>query len=447
MRESGHILFVAPSAYPLGGVQTWIDYVVPGLRQSGFRVTLGLVAGRYHDVDRYLHVHPIDGVVRIHSSTGSREGRVRAIRETVAQLAPDLVVGVNIPDAYPATARVRHGGQSVRAAMTVHGIQPDLFEDIAENRRVLDAVVCTNRLAAMLATELGGIGADRVMYAPYGVPALKAAAAPVQPDRVRIAFVGRLESFQKRVEDLVGIVAALDAGGAPYELVIAGSGPREAWLRAALEGPVSRGAVQFLGVVPAEVLAERVYAHADALLITSSWETGPIVAWEAMAAGVPVVTSAYVGHGLEGGLVDGENCLIFPVGDTLAAASALRRLGDSAIRQRLVRGGLNLVARRYSRQASVQAWVETCGAILCRPPLVSRREDEPRPGPAGGLDRRLGVGAAETVRRLLGRSYAHDEPGGEWPHSYGRTPETDEGFWKRAKHLDRRVLAKAAADG
>lgn len=47
--SDGHILLVAPSAYPLGGVATWIDYIVPGLRQHDWKVTLGLTDGTHLD--------------------------------------------------------------------------------------------------------------------------------------------------------------------------------------------------------------------------------------------------------------------------------------------------------------------------------------------------------------------------------------------------------------
>ncbi len=437
-----HILLVAPSAYPLGGVQTWLDYLVPGLRVGGFQVTLGLVAGRHHDVERYLAVHPGEQVERISSPTGSREGRVRAVRAVIDRLEPDLVLGVNIPDAYPAVARARRAGRPVRAAMTVHGIQPDLFEDIAGNREVLDAVICTNRLACRLSAELGGLDESRIAYAPYGVrrdqtPRVEPGQPGLAP--LRIAFVGRIEGFQKRVEDLVAIVRELQRLDVRFLLSIAGIGPREAWLRAELAEETTRGAVEFLGIVAADDLSERVYARSDALLITSSWETGPIVAWEAMAAGLPVVTSAYTGYGLEAGLVDGENCLVFPVGDIVAAVDALQRISGSTIRRRIVDGGADLVTRRYSREASIGAWVGACREIIARPPRASLSIELPSGGEAGRLDRHLGRGLAETVRGLIGRSHAHDDPGGEWPHSYGRTSETDAEFWRRAVQLDRRL--------
>ena len=78
-RASREVLFVAPSAYPLGGVAAWLDYIVPGLRQRDWNVTLGLVEGRFHDVDTYLDVHPDDQVLRIPYGTGTSEGRIRQL--------------------------------------------------------------------------------------------------------------------------------------------------------------------------------------------------------------------------------------------------------------------------------------------------------------------------------------------------------------------------------
>ena len=103
----GDILFIAPSAYPLGGVATWLDYLLPGLRAQGWNATLGLAEGRFHDVDVYLTVHPDDQVVRIPHRTGTQEGRVRQLIRTICAVRPDIVVAVNIADVAPAVDRLR----------------------------------------------------------------------------------------------------------------------------------------------------------------------------------------------------------------------------------------------------------------------------------------------------------------------------------------------------
>src|SRR4051812_47507009 len=70
-RMKGSILFLAPSAYPLGGVADWLDYLLPGLERNGWRCTLGLTTGRYHDADAYLAVHPWHRVNHVSCATGS----------------------------------------------------------------------------------------------------------------------------------------------------------------------------------------------------------------------------------------------------------------------------------------------------------------------------------------------------------------------------------------
>ena len=51
----------------------------------------------------------------------------------------------------------------------MHGIQPNLYEDAKNYRQVLDAVICTNKLACELVREEACISSGRIFYAPYGV--------------------------------------------------------------------------------------------------------------------------------------------------------------------------------------------------------------------------------------------------------------------------------------
>ena len=102
------------------------------------------------------------------------------------------------------------------------------------------------------------------------------------------------------LSDIGAIIAELDRREVAYELLIVGEGPDGGWLRDQLSDAAGSGRVRFLGALAGNDLIEQVYSRVDALLITSLWETGPIVAWEAMANRVAVVTSAYIGSGLEG---------------------------------------------------------------------------------------------------------------------------------------------------
>ncbi len=429
------VLVFAPAAYPLGGVAVWLDYLVRGLMQQGWVVQVGLTAGRWHDVARYQAAYPGLPVVPVPNPTGSAEGRVRTLMRIIRQMRPDLVLSANLVDVYPACQRLRRQGLPVRAVMTLHGIVADLLGDLQREATWLDAVVATNRLACKLCVTQGDLSEERVFYAPYGIDFenLSSLPRPTPATPLRILWAGRLEQTQKRTDVLPAILHHLDALAVPYHLRLVGDGPDRESLLAALQPWLQTGQVTYVGAIAAARMGPDAYAQADVFLLTSAWETGPIVVWEAMAAGLAVVSSRYVGAGLEAALQHEENCLLFAQGDAAEAAGQLARLAQGSWRQTLARAGQQLVARRYTQAHSVQAWAEALTHIQQLPlrPIPAAM----RPQPAGRLDRALGVAWAETLRRWLGWRFAHASAGGEWPHTHSRgVSETD--LLTRAAQLD-----------
>lgn len=411
------LVFVAPSAYTLGGMQVWLNDLVASFSQhSNWKVNVALTSGAHHSHDAYKHAYPALPITPLINPTGSAEGRRRAITAYLLDHHPALVIGVNIVDLYPAARRARARGFRGKVAQSLHAIDADLLADIKANADLLDAVIATNRLSCALVERHSDLPATRVFYAPYGVKAPSKASLSSGPPPLRIAWVGRLEQPQKRVHDLVEIHHRLTTAGIDFQLTIAGDGPEASSLSQELEPFMSTGSVVMVGALSSDELARQVYATHHVLLITSSWETGPIVAWEAMAAGLAVVSSAYMGSGLEQALVDGHTALLFPVGDADAAARALARLQDPPLRQRLCQVGRDLVEQRYTHQESCNAWIYAFEKILA---LSDRPLPAPEPAlaPAGRLERWIGIGAAESLRRRLGVSFQHSSPGGEWPHT------------------------------
>jgi glycosyltransferase involved in cell wall biosynthesis len=436
--SSRKLFFIAPSAYPLGGVATWLDYIIPGLEKKGWNITLGLVAGKFHDVDKYLMAHPVRNSVKIGNKTGSREGRIRSIMREIEKIHPDIVAGVNIPDTYAAVERMR-GKKSNRpkAVMTIHGIQPDLYEDAREFSHILDGVICTNRLACKLAEEEAGIKPERIFYAPYGVVIPESMQRSKTEDNIlRIAYTGRLDNFQKRINDIPEILLNLKKKGITFQCLIAGGGPAEKVFLEKIEEFGLSDSVNFFGSLPYNEVIQKVYLAADILLITSYWETGPIVAWEAMSYGLAIVTSQYIGAGLEGSLRDGTNCLLFPIGDTKKAAECIEALINHDLRSKIISEGHELLQKPYSHQSSIDHWDRAFQEIKSKPQQKSIIKSKSLPA-TGRLDRFFGNRFAETIRQKLGRQFIHNNPGGEWPHSYGKRREDDKAFWDTAILLDK----------
>lgn len=431
------LVFVAPAAYPLGGLASWLDDLVPGLRESGFQVEVLLTAGRWHDVATYAREHPGLDFTTVHCRSGTREGRVRALTRVLGGRGADLVIVVNVPDTYAAVDRLRAARAfPPRCAMTIHAIEPEFFDDLRDQRDVIDCAIATNQLACALSVELSGWAPERVFYAPYGVEMPVAVRTHRGGERMEILFAGRLEEDQKRVSLLPPLVERLESTGVCFRLSVAGDGPDGAGLARELAPARERGSVRWLGAVERERLVREVLPEHDLFLLTSAWETGPIAIWEAMAAGLAVVSSRYLGSGLEHALIDRKNCRLFEIDDVEGAARAIRDLVPAERRAEIARRGRQLIEHRYSREASVAAWSEACRRALALDP--SRPSGRRAIPPAGRLDRALGVRLAESIRALAGSSFQHTGPGGEWPHSYGSRSELC-GFVERASALDRRA--------
>jgi phosphatidylinositol alpha 1,6-mannosyltransferase len=115
-------------------------------------------------------------------------------------------------------------------------------------------------------------------------------------------------------------------------LIVAGTGPREAELRAAAPPGVS-----FLGLLDRRGRLPDLYANSDAFVFASVTETLGLVVLEAMASGLPVIAAP--AGGVADHLRHGENGLSYPEGDAGSLARAMVALaGDYALTRRLARG-------------------------------------------------------------------------------------------------------------
>ena len=164
---------------------------------------------------------------------------------------------------------------------------------------------------SMLAPDLG----PRLALTPYGI------ALPAVADRglrsgspLRLVFIGRLISYQKRVLDLIAIARELGARGIPFELTIVGDGDELDTLFDQGRRLLVARQLRILRTLPHEEVPD-VLRDSDVLLMPSTFEGQPLAVLEAMAHGVvPIVSD--VRSGVPELVVDGENGLLAPVGDT-----------------------------------------------------------------------------------------------------------------------------------
>jgi glycosyltransferase involved in cell wall biosynthesis len=157
-----------------------------------------------------------------------------------------------------------------------------------------------------------------------------------------LLFHGRVDR-RKGVLDLLDAHDALRADGRDLRLVVSGIGPDLDEVRARTDG---RRDVALTGYTQPED-APAVYRSADVFVSPTSSEGFSNTILEAMASGLPVVSTDSVG--VIDCLRDGENGLLHEPGDVGALTKLLDRLlDDDALRRRLASTALEEVRERYS---------------------------------------------------------------------------------------------------
>ena len=263
--------------------------------------------------------------------------------------------------AWLAAALSTVAGRPLPFGFTIHGFHD--FVDAAESRLDLKArdaaqVLCVSdftrsQLCLVTDPELW----PRFHVARCGIDLTAFAYRRPRPlDGLPTALaVGRL-SAEKGFDVLIEALAQLRRQGAPQRLILVGDGP----LRTSLEGAAMRSGVTDLIEFTGELPPAEVRAHldrADLFCLPSFSEGLPISIIEAMAVGVPVVTTWIAG--IPELAEAGVTALTVPPARADALAEAMRRLADDApLRLRLSQAARSRVEEQHEQ--------DRCGAIVAR---------------------------------------------------------------------------------
>lgn len=161
-------------------------------------------------------------------------------------------------------------------------------------------------------------------------------------DEVVWAVVARLTE-QKGLPYLLDALAAMPRASRPWILLV-GDGPQRPTLERQARDLGVTDRVRFTGT---RRDLEELFAAADGFVLPSLWEGLPISLLHAMAAGLPVVSTA-VGGNTEV-VVHGETGWLVPPRDSAALREAIERLtGDCELRSRLGKEAREVASARFS---------------------------------------------------------------------------------------------------
>lgn len=137
----------------------------------------------------------------------------------------------------------------------------------------------------------------------------------------KIIHISCFEDQSKNISGLLEALRRMKDNGVAYQAVLIGEGMDLEAMKAKATALQLDDAIQFTGLLQGKALAEAL-AMGDFLVLSSHYENLPVVILEALACGLPVV-STQVGGIPE--LIDQTNGILVPKGDSQALAEAMTR--------------------------------------------------------------------------------------------------------------------------
>lgn len=336
-----------------GGAERVVLSLTAGAVAAGHQVALAATPGPW--APEGVTLYPLPSVGRRPWRMVPATARLAA---AVRRFRPDVVHAHNPGMALVAGLATRRGRRTPALA-SFHGV-PD--EDYVPAVRVLrlaglPVIACGPGVAAALSEH--GLAPEATVV--NGIPPAPAAADRaaalaewgLSPDRPLAIAVGRLTEQKGHATAVDALALVPD-----LSLVVVGEGPLHAdlWTRAERLGVGDR-----FVLAGARADARALLAAADVALLPSRWEGHPLVALEAMAAGVPLVAASV--RGIRELLTPGRDALLVPPGDPGALAGAVGRiLADAALRIHLRAGAADLAAR-HTETAMVASFLALYGKL------------------------------------------------------------------------------------
>ncbi|MBL0926691.1 MAG: glycosyltransferase [Phycisphaerales bacterium] len=343
---------------PVGGVTVWAQRLAREFAERNRRYDVRTLMMSFVEMPRPDELTEMC----VLDPTDDHTELLRSAREAIERLEPDIVLP-NYSDITYCPAQLLHR-RGVRVVSIAHTDEP-YYRMLAETYRAADAYVGVSRATEEWLRPIAGERPlERIVYA---VPVAERPRDVPRSGPLRIAYIGRMIEWQKRLSDFLTLVDHLEDRRCDYELHMVGDGMdydrflQSLWAKGPLRGRV---------VTHGRKTPEWVQAFLptiDVSVLLSEYEGTSITMLEAMAFGVvPAVTT--VSSGVDEWVRDDENGVTAPVGAPRVMAERLwllsRRRDELA---RLGRAAWETARAKISMQAMGDRYEALFDRVMASP--------------------------------------------------------------------------------
>ncbi len=359
------ILFITNSL-GFGGAEKMLAFVAGGLCRRGHSVAVV----NLNNVPEYVNAHmqTLEEGIRLFSLKLPRGQNknvyyIREIRKIAKDFRADVLIGfTTFPNMY------------ARIVGTLLGI-PSMMSERGDPAITMGSTLKSRLSLAIINTSRGGVFQTEGARDFYGKGLQKRGRVIPNPIFIKgeipfvpydereksVVSVGRLDNHQKRYDVMLDAFAIFSQKHPDYILKLYGAGTDEEQIRRWVEEKGLCERVRFMGLTKQPMFDT---CRDGIFLITSDYEGISNALLEAMAIGLPCVSTDHTPGGARLLIKSGENGLLAPMGDSEALAAALCAYAEDPALAAKCGENAKAVTIRFAPERIIDLWEDYIKTLL-----------------------------------------------------------------------------------
>ena len=355
-----NIVFITQSL-SFGGAEKMLCFVAESMAARGHKVCIANLKGVNLATD---YERTVSETIQVKEFSGlSRMEQICGIRKFAKSVSADVIIGfTEIPNMLAKIVSVSLG-------------IPSIMSERGDPARTAGSGLKTKIAMKIINTSRGGVFQTGGAQAYYGKGLQKRGVVIPNPIFINrelpqvqyserektVVSVGRLNNYQKRYDVMLDAFKLFAAKHPEYMLKLYGNGSDEQLIRSWVEERGLTDNVRFMGLTMQPM---QDICRDGMFLITSDFEGISNALLEAMAVGLPCVSTDHTPGGARLLITDHENGLLAPVEDPKALAAAMCEFAEDPNLAAKCGDNAKDVVNRFAPKRIIDMWEEYIFKII-----------------------------------------------------------------------------------